>query len=67
MEGPWLESDFLLQPWTFVIRKSFEETFPDSIQHSLLAFYGSDCGDSVLFPVTRDGVVAIDEACGIQS
>lgn len=67
MKGPRLESDFLLEPWTFVVRKPLEETFPDPIQDSLLAFYGPDRRDGVLFPVTRDGIVAIDEARGIQS
>lgn len=67
VKGPRLKSDFLPQPWTFVIRKSLEETFPDPIQDTLLAFYTPDGGDCVLLPMTRDGIVAIDEARGIQS
>ena len=52
VEGPWLKSNLLPQPWAFVIRKPLKETFPDPIQDTLLAFYGPDGGDSVLFPVT---------------
>jgi hypothetical protein len=62
VKGSRLESDLFLQPWAFVIRKSLEKTFPDPIQDTLLAFYSPDGGDSVLLPVTRDGIVAIDEA-----
>jgi len=67
VKGSWLKSDLLPQPRTFVIRKSLEETFPDPIQYTLLAFYSPDGGDGMLFPVARDRVVTIDEACGIQS
>ena len=48
----WLKSDLFPQPWTFVIRKPLEETFPDPIQDTLFAFYGPHGGDGVLLPVT---------------
>ena len=67
MERSRLESDLLPQSWAFVIRKPFEETLPDPVQDTLFAFYGPDGGDGVLLPVTRDGIVTIDEARGIQS
>ena len=51
MKGPWLKSDLLPQPWTFVIGKSLEETFPNPIQDTLLAFYSPDGGNGVLLPV----------------
>jgi len=62
-----LESDLLPQSWTFVIRKPLEETLPDPVQDTLFALYGPYCGDGVLLPVTRNGIVTIDEARGIQS
>jgi len=67
VKGSRLKSDLLSQPRTFVIRKSLEETFPDPIQYTLLAFYSPDGGDGMLLPMTRDRVVAIDKAYGIQS
>ena len=66
MEGPWLKSDLLPQPWTFVIGESLKKTFPDPIEDTLLAFYSPDGGDGVLLPVTRDGIITINKACGIQ-
>ena len=62
-----LKSDLLPQPWTFVIGEALEEALTDPVQDTLLAFYGPDGGDGVLFPVARDGIVTIDEARGIQS
>ena len=67
VKGSGLKSDLLPQSRTFVIGKSLEETLPDPVQNTLLAFYGPDGGNGVLLPVARYGIVTIDEARGIQS